>query len=62
MVKSNICQKVLSIIKRSLSMDKSILKELHADPKTSQQIEFVCQLKKAEGKIDDGESMFVLTI
>ena len=48
-------------IYRLIAVDLSWQKELDADPKAIQQIEFVGQLKKLDD--DDGvESMFVLTI
>ena len=40
----------------------SIQKELDADPKPIQQIEFFRQLKNSNNKIAANESMFVLTI
>ena len=40
----------------------SVQKELDADPKSIQQIEFVRQLKNPDKAIVDNESMFFLTI
>ena len=37
-------------------------KELDADPKAIQQIEFVAQLKNEDGVVDGIQSMFVLTM
>ena len=48
---------------RLTAVDLSIKKELNADAKAIQEIEFVGQLKKTDGKNADGtESMFVLTV
>ena len=46
---------------RLIAADLSRQKELHADPKTIQQIEFVRQLKKTDNANNNSESMFVLT-
>ena len=45
-----------------IAVDLSIQKELDADPKPIQQIEFFRQLKNSNNKIVANESMFVLTI
>ena len=37
-------------------------KELDADPKAIQQIEFVAQLKNEDGVVDGIQSMFILTM
>ena len=37
-------------------------KELNADPKAIQQIEFVAQLKNEDGVVDGIQSMFILTM
>ena len=42
--------------------DLSRLKELHADPKAIQQIEFVAQLKTSDNAIVDNESLFILIL
>ena len=47
---------------RLIAVDLCRQKELDADPKRIQQIEFVGQLKKLEDDDDDAESMFILTI
>ena len=48
---------------RLTAVDLSIKKELNADAKAIQEIEFVGQLKKTDGKNADGTgSMFVLTV
>ena len=44
------------------TVDLSIQKELDANPKVIQQIEFVEQLKNPDDTIVPNESMFVLTI
>ena len=45
-----------------MAVDLSIQKELYADPKAIQQIEFVGQLMKPNNNNNVIESMFVLTI
>ena len=47
---------------RPIAVDLSRQKELDADPKAIQQIEFVGKLKNTADAIVAGESMFVLTI
>ena len=47
---------------RLIAVDFSRQKELDADPKAIQQIQFVVQLKKLDANNDDDESIFVLTI
>ena len=48
---------------RLITVDLSRQKELDADPKAIQQIEFVGQLKNDDGENADGtQSMFVITI
>ena len=47
---------------RLIAVDLSRQKELDADPKAIQQIEFVGQLKKLNDDNNNVESMFVLTI
>ena len=48
---------------RLIAIDLSRQKELDADPKAIQQIEFVGQLKNLDGiNVDGTQSMFVLTI
>ena len=47
---------------RLMAVDLNRQKELDADPKAIQQIEFVGQLKKLNNNNNDVESMFVLTI
>ena len=47
---------------RLIAVDLSRQKELDADPKAIQQIEFIRQLKNPENAIVANESMFVLTI
>ena len=51
------------IHKKSLKINSSWQKELDADPKTIQQIEFVGKFKNVDGINDDGtEYMFVSTM
>ena len=45
-----------------MAVDLSIQKEIYADPKAIQQIEFVGQLIKPNNNNNVVESMFVLTI
>ena len=47
---------------RLIAVDLSRQKELDADPKAIQQIEFVGQLKNPDDAVVANESMFVLTI
>ena len=47
---------------RLIAVDLSRQKELDADPKAIQQIEFVGQLKKLDNTNTNAESMFFLTI
>ena len=47
---------------RLIAVDLSRQKELDADPKAIQQIEFVGQLKKLNDDNNNVESMFILTI
>ena len=47
---------------RLIAVDLSWQKKLHADPKATQQTEFVGQLKIADNQIVDDETMIVLTI
>ena len=48
---------------RLIAVDLSRQKELKPDPKSIQQIEFIGQLKNADGiNADGGESMYILTI
>ena len=48
---------------RLIAVDLSRQKELDADPKATQQIEFIGQLKNVDGVDADGtQNMFVLTI
>ena len=46
---------------RLIPLDLNRQKELHADSKATQQIEFIGQLKKPDDKIVANESMFALT-
>ena len=47
---------------RLIAADSSRQKELDADPKAIQQIEFIGQLKNPDYEIVSNESMFVLVI
>ena len=47
---------------RLIAADSSRQKELDADPKAIQQIEFIGQLKNPDYEIVSNESMFVLAI
>ena len=47
---------------KSIAVDLSRQKELDADPKAIQQIEFIGQLQNAVNETVANESMFVLTI
>ena len=47
---------------RLIAVDLSKQKELHADPKTSQQIEFNGKSKSRNSRIDENQFIFVLII
>ena len=47
---------------RLIAIDLSKQKELHADPKTSQQIEFNGKSKSSNNRIDENQFIFVLII